>query len=500
MVKIFVVVTAMLLLGLAAVAYGADRRLRRTFQMPLAIAIVVTQAAACLSPHLAVFDLAMFLSVPMLARRASLIAPFYLFLLLTTPAIGTPIGVAGVYLVSFDSGVALGLGALLATFMRAGRGSRRSWAWDLPAFALFILFVVGYGRGSSATNILRTALDNGLQMFIPYFVVSRTVRTGEDVRLALFGLVAACASLSMLALYEALHGWPIYRSLWTYYGIPLGSGASVKLRAGLLRSPGPFAEPTGFAFALCFGTLAAISIRSLFRSRQRQAIVVVLLLLGICAPQSRGAWLGLAVGVVAVQIYAGRMIAFARTAAYAAIGVIAVLAAGLVSTRIGSMLGFYSQTGGSDDYRATLFSRGVEEVARFPLLGRPLSDVVYAMRDMTQGEGIVDFVNSYLFIALITGIIGLVVFAGSLLIPLAKVWTIRSRARRAPEIVDNTAYLFGALLAVMVMLGYTSIGGKTTIMLTTLLALIAATVTQVRTLRVVRAPRPARPSRVVAPA
>ena len=67
----------------------------------------------------------------------------------------------------------------------------------------------------------------------------------------------------------------------------------------------------------------------------------------------------------------------------------------------------------SVDYRQQLAERSWELIQSHPFLGDPL--VKTKMEDLRQGEGIIDFVNTYAEVTLFYGSIGLVVFLAAII-------------------------------------------------------------------------------------
>ena len=462
-------VSTLLLSGLFCLRLCGDRSLVKLLVTRLMILTVLTQFAAFCAPSILSLNLVVGLSIPILATERRLIAPLYLFLQLTMPMVTVVLGFGSLYLLTFDVGMAAGLGALAALALRSRGRFPRMLLWDVPVYLFFILLVLQSARGTSATNVLRSAMEAGWDTLLPYYVVSRSLRTFDDLRVALFGLIAATAALSALAFYEAFRHWPMYRVVFAHYGIPISAGAAVKLRGGFIRSPGPFPEPVSFAFCLAVGMIAIFSLRSAFRTRYAHLGILGIATLGILAPQSRGAWMGVMVGILVYQIFRKQFASLGRYAAYGAGAFLVVLASSSINDRVTNTLGINN----GPDYRVSLFSRGVEEVKKYPLLGRPLNQVYFALRDLIQGEGIVDFVNVYLYVALVSGLIGLIVFVSVIVSPMVPLWGLRSNRLVAPRDQQQMAFVFSGLSAMMVMFTVTSLGGRATALLSVMMALSA---------------------------
>jgi hypothetical protein len=468
-IKTAAFVTTLLLTGLFCLRICAERSLVKLLITRLMVVTVVSQVAAFCAPSILALNLVVGLSIPVLATERRLIAPLYLFLLFTMPMVSTVLGIGSVYLLTFNVGMAAGLGALAALALRSRGSFPRRLIWDVPVYLFFLLLVVQSARNTSATNVLRAALEAGWNTLLPYYVVSRSLRTFEDVRVALFGLIAATVSLSVLAFYEAFRHWPMYRVVFAHYGIPISAGAAVKLRGGFIRAPGPFPEPVSFAFCLAVGVIAVFSVKSAFRNRSAHLAILGIATLGILAPQSRGAWAGVMLGLVVYQVFRKQIVSLGRWALYGVGAFVVMVASSSFNDRVTTTLGI----GGGPDYRVSLFSRGVEEVKKYPVIGRPLNEVYYSLRDLIQGEGIVDFVNTYLYVALVSGLIGLIVFVAVLVSPMVPLWKRRSDRLIATRDQQQIAFEFSAISAMIFMLSVSSLVARSTALLSITMAFSA---------------------------
>ncbi len=79
-----------------------------------------------------------------------------------------------------------------------------------------------------------------------------------------------------------------------------------------------------------------------------------------------------------------------------------------VVTALGAVFGSSDQDLNTINYRRRLLDTALELLKQSPWLGVP--DYASQMQDLKQGEGIIDLVNSYVAIALDTGVIGLVLY------------------------------------------------------------------------------------------
>src|SRR5258706_9766636 len=92
---------------------------------------------------------------------------------------------------------------------------------------------------------------------------------------------------------------------------------------------------------------------------------------------------------------------------------------------------------------------------KHPLLGQDMEQAKARLTDLTQGEHIIDIVNTYLIIFLISGVTGLVCVVLGLAMVFAKLW--RTKALRL-TVSDGMmqAYVGAALAANLVALLFTS--------------------------------------------
>lgn len=438
---------------------------------PLVIATGMP-VAAWLLPSIWLLYAAMVLLVPVMARRAGQAPALYLFALLLLPGLDTSIAIGSLKLFSFGVHDALAFGAALSLLMHPSWRATARPALDAPFLALLLLLVVAVSRNTSLTNMLRVAVDVGFDCALPYYVVSRGVRDREDVQRCLLHLAAGAAVLSVVLFYEARNSWPIYMVLLDQYGIidrPI-----VKTRGGVMRAGGPFLESTSAAMTLVFCFLAAWMARPAFRSTLHHLALLGLLALGLVMPQSRGAWVGLITGMVTIDLYRGRLGQTAmRLGAVGLIG-LGLFAAARSSPEMSETLGMSGGSADTTDYREQLLSRGLEELRDSPLIGFSYPELLIRLDDMRQGEGIVDFVNTHLFIALLSGLLGLVIFNGTFLSYIAHVWRARRRSRREGDAsMRASAFVFAALVTPLQMLAFTSLGGRVQVFMFVFFALAA---------------------------
>ena len=472
MLKIAIYVCVPLMIGLIGFITLLGRRWHLPVVKRLPVLALYCVAVTFFSPTIVIYIALCSLVVPLFAKTREEIVPIFVFAMLLLPSMGFTANFGSLKLLPITGFTTLGVGAAVWAIVKGRAGERRSYLAGLCICALFVVLMVANARATSLTNYLRVALDLCLALFVPFYVIRRCVKSANDIRLVIVALVAITAGLSAVAIFEANASWPLYRAVYGHYGIELGQGAAVKLRGGLLRSPGPFIEPTSFALWLALGTGALVASPWLFRSKFSYGLMIAFLLVGLFAPQSRGAWLGLIVFYATFQAVNGKSASLLKPALFAAAAGVLIYGTALAVPRVGSMIGLDTTGTVQRDYRQDLFSRGLEESRNNLLVGTDLGRVKYALRDMIQGEGQVDFVNSYLYVLLVTGLLGLTAFGFILLAPLTAAFRLRTKA--TPEDRASISFVIAALGSIVVMIAFTSLGGRTIIAIVMLLGLIGS--------------------------
>lgn len=465
-----VFIEAVVCCALAFAWFCLSRAAKQELGYAPAVVAIVLPACAFLLPSLTLMHVVMLLIVPVLARgSAGRIAPIYLIALMMLPGLPVNIMTGSLRWWMHDLHITLAIGALIALLASPDR-ARGRLVHDLPFLCIIALYVCATSRSTSITHFLREATQYGLAYAIPYFVVSRSVRSQEDIKRIMLGLMWGAIIVSAILLFEAWRTWPLYRFLYWQFGLDAPTGGDIKLRAGMLRASGPFLESTSAAFQLVFCFFAAFLLREKFKSRMHYVLCMGFLGAGLLPPQSRGAWLALLIGFLLIELFRKRYAKVARNVALLAGGLALVGSVALVSDRVSQMAGLSGGAADTVDYRERLWERGTEEVWKYPLIGRPLPQVLAALNDLVQGENIVDFVNTYLFFALVAGVPGALIFAASLAGAAYSVVKARSRLGPTPAL---TFVFLGAMLP-LEMLAFTSFAGRGAILVYSIMGLAAA--------------------------
>jgi hypothetical protein len=287
------------------------------------------------------------------------------------------------------------------------------------SFLLVDLLVVGYQclhvglqfPSSTFTTDARMIVESLLDVVLPYFVVTRGLRSAADIRFAAGHMLLGLAFCAAVAIGEFVIQHNLYSGLQSVYEIQWQLTYTLT-RDGLLRVQAVAPQPIILAFMMVFGLGLAAWLNA---SRWRTPSVAALLgafFLALIATFSRGQWL--AAGLLVLALIGLRWL---TTGAFRAVLIGAVIAGvvvkvanldALVISVLGSVFGSSDVDLSSIQYRQQLLDASLALIQQSPWLGVP--NYAAQMQSLRQGEGIIDLVNTYVGILLDAGVVGLTLF------------------------------------------------------------------------------------------
>jgi O-antigen ligase len=330
---------------------------------------------------------------------------------------------------------------------------------ETPRFGLLVpdKFIGGYlilqlGLmlvASTFTNTLRVGVVYAfIDVFLPYFVISRSLRNIEAFRDALAAFVISALVLSAIGAVEGARHWLLYAPLDQALGIESEWGAYLERggEGGQLRAQGSTGHAIPLGYVMAIALTLYLYLRSMIASKTVRSIGMLVLLVGLYVPLSRGPWVG-AAAMVLVMLLTGPSPVLHLTR----LGVLgAVILPALFATSAGEaiyrLLPFVGEQDHTVTYRQQLIEVSLDLVMDNPFFGA--YDYIFspAMQELKQGQGIIDVVNSYVAIALGSGLIGLGLFAGFFLSIALEIFR---AMRRVPDKLDERYVLGQALLTVI---------------------------------------------------
>ena len=346
----------------------------------------------------------------------------FFFLVLALPQIKVEIpGFAGIrYFFAIDYVRILSAIVLVPVCVRARKlavanGTKAYWPDKILA-AYVVLNLVLQVQYDVGTNVARSALAWGIDVVVPYYAISRSLKDMKGFRDVLMSFVVAAMLASFVAVVEFLRHWILYASAGTALGVEWEPGYLA--RGDFLRASATSGQSIvlGYVMAVAVGFYLALG-----RSVPKKFVYasgMLLLLAGIVAPLSRGPWVGLVLMLLLFTLAGDkplqRMLKFSFAALPAGVA--------LMFTEYGQKAIDYLPFVGTVDkenvtYRQNLFDTSSQIILDNPFFGS--TDYLLHMEELRQGQGIIDLVNTYLIVGLNTGFVGLglyVLFFGLVLL------------------------------------------------------------------------------------
>jgi O-antigen ligase len=322
----------------------------------------------------------------------------------------------------------------------------RLWA-DRFLGAYLLVLVILQLRETTGTDTLRQGFYVFLDVFLPYYLASRALREITDFRDALLAFVLAAFVLAAVGLFEAVRHWLLYNALIPLLGLRWGYAGYLG-RTGLLRASASTGHPIALGYAMAVAIGFYLFLVQGVQSRVQRWLGGLLLAGGLVAPLSRGPWVGAAALVttyLAIGPHAIRRLGMLALAGIASLPLLAIAPGG---QKVLDMLPFIGNVEKENiDYRQRLFANSVIVIERNPWLGSVNYRQAPEMQELQQGQGIIDIVNTYLGVALESGLVGLSLFTGFFV---AVLWGIYRGLRHIRDKTDECHLLGRALLATLV--------------------------------------------------
>jgi len=426
----------------------------------------------------------------------------YALLLFVFPPIEYSLGGLGDigYVTSFSHFRVLTLALLVvpAFTLMFGRGERKrgGFFWvDLAIVSYQVLRLILLSPSSTTTTLLRTALMSFLDVLIPYYVVTRGIRTLAELRFILAHLAIGLAFVACAGVLEIALQRNIYTALQEFYGVTWQL-TYVLFRGGLVRIQATAEVPINMGVMMTFALGLWLWLRGAQWRQRPVFLVFATLVVALAATWSRGPWL--AAAVMCILIFA----LWRMPPALFRIVLLVLVAVGVAIEVTGADAGIVAFLGaifGSDkaelstiNYRRELLSMSLALIKQSPWFGVP--NYAYQLQALRQGEGIIDLVNSYVGIMLDSGIPGLAVYLAPFAIVVHRLLkAIRRPAAGAYEQGSRFAIVMvGMILALLFAIFTTSTFGVVPLMLLLSVALPLSWLTMPEEQRYTLGPEPFR--------
>lgn len=307
----------------------------------------------------------------------------------------------------------------------------------------FVLVAVLTFRETTFTNTLRATFALTLSMLVPFLAFSTLVNTEEKMRAVTYAMIFAALPLALVGVFEFVKHWHVYQSAFDSW-----MRVGYLHRGGELRASGPMLEsiPFGTVFMVAIGFCLALP-KNLLSSGQK-TLLIALLVGGLISPFARGPWLGTVVSIVVFLLTGPNPVARLSKFAIAGVVVFFLLTLTPIGDRVINLLPYVGSEENTvtADYRTKLLENSWIVIGRNPIFGSIDYLQTPEMQEMMQGQGIIDIVNTYIQVALETGLVGLslfLLFFAAVLAGLAKAF------RALPESDSELKVLARALFATL---------------------------------------------------
>lgn len=350
-------------------------------------------------------------------RRETHVFGLYLLLLVAAPPTAALIPGFGLinYVIELDHYRLLSLALLFPCAWRLSRSPttigyfRSPLDWIILAYLL--LHTILAFRGGNFTSDARTALGLWIGFFLPYYVASRSIQSIDGFRHALVGLVLGGALLSALALFELLRGWKLYEAASVALG--LDSFGAYKTRGGFIRPGVSIIDSIALGYFVVVAAGGYLYLQSLIEGRVKRWLGWLVLATGVIVCLSRGPWVGAFMLVFVFILISARPLKRLIQAVIYSSCIFLILSASPSGQKFLDLLPFVGQEEqGNVEYRANILIVSLPVIERNLLFGASNYLDAPELQVLRQGEGIIDIVNTFVGVALSSGIVGLLLFLG----------------------------------------------------------------------------------------
>lgn len=335
---------------------------------------------------------------------------------------------------------------------------------DKLVFSYIVLTSILAFRDTSFTEGLRSTLYNILDIFIPYYVISRSVNSYEAFKGVFYSILFSILVISLCAIFETVFTWHLYDSLNKTFSYKEQTVTSYKFRGGLLRANAAFGSiPLGYIISI--GLSCGLF---LFRGRLFDVKVLAVMgamTLGLLATVSRGPWVGFFIMAAIYTLLGPRGVTNVFKVSAIGLVLMPVILVSPVGQKFIDMLPFIGDDHSDTiSYRQRLFEQSIKVIKRNPLFGSTNYLDTPEMQSMMQGEGIIDLVNTYLQIALEYGFVGAITFMLVFISVTVKIFKLRtiSKSNRYlnMEMYDLGNLLFSITIGIMAVIATVSGSGQ----------------------------------------
>jgi O-antigen ligase len=417
----------------------------------------------------------------------------YLILMQALPSVPVNIPMPGINgLIELNYARLLSMCVLVPIIIQIGRSKSKKLHRSHP-FGTMDYLLIGFGIlqtvlyivpdapnhmivQDSWTNLLRRGFLFYLDIFVLYYAVSRSCANQNSLKEAIAAFCTSTIVIASIGIVESMRHWLLYVDVGARWRYELFS-TIYSMRGGILRAQAASGHPLAFGLLITIGFGLWMYLRRSVSNWWYRNVAQCILILALLLTFSRGPWFG----ALIVYLSFSALGPHALSKMFKALGGIILVGSALFTTpfgdRIVHVLPFMGGTVDLDSYlyRQQLLASSLEVIKEHPFFGDRF--VYRDLESMRQGQGIIDFVNTYAEIALSYGLVGLGLFLGFILSGTLKAYArARAAARKASN--DDLCILGVSLVAcvvgTLVMIASNSFVGTSVTITYILMGLVAA--------------------------
>lgn len=392
----------------------ADFKLRQ-------LAWFIITGAAFLSNNFWLFCLITVLVLWRASRQDSNVLALYFFVLFAVPLFKIEIPALGLVNKFFELSYfrLLALVLLMPMALRLRRLSDATpfgtHGADKFLFVYTVYLVGSLYQYTSLTNLARVAFEYVIDIFLPYYVASRYLRTQQQFNDVFFSLTTAALIAGLVGFFEMARGWMLYSTVPNALGFVYPYSGGYLMRGDSLRAAATSGQPIALGFMLMMGVGCFVYLSQAVSERKTRLLVFGALAMGLVGPLSRGPWVGTLVIILVYVVLSPQTSRLLARLLFGAVAAFVVLLMSPYYERVINLLPFVGSVDAENvEFRQKLLTNALIVIERNPWFGSFSALSTAELEELRAGGdgGIIDIVNSYVGIALPYGLIGLTLFAG----------------------------------------------------------------------------------------
>lgn len=327
---------------------------------------------------------------------------------------------------------------------------------QLPGDKYVILFIslaaIMTFRDKSTTDGLRYTFYFLIDIYIPYFILSRHINSLDHLNHVFIAILISLIPIALIGIFETISTWylyePVKQTLATHFR------TFYDIRAGNLRATTTFFGPIIFGYMLVIGFGVLLYLRPFLNSKHLFYILAIILTVALYATVSRGAWIGFIVLLLSYIWSGNEKIKNISIGIISLIVVLPIIAITPAWDKFIQLLPFVGTVRTDTiNYRERLLEKAWIVFQKNPFFGSSTYRETPEMESMRQGQGIIDVTNTYIHLLLNDGLVGLALFLMIFLGLLFSTWRIIKRLPHSEsDMLRLGRVLFSILTAILVMI------------------------------------------------